>query len=215
MARNDFERAISTDYFNRICKPFEIEGMEAAFDGDTEAALSLAISLNNDVRGLMAVAMWRAKVPREAFRAYFSSVWGHDHRYVTRAAVTRRRLAYMFRYAAFPIPDEVPDVIRVWRGTSKLNLDEAQQGYSWTNDRDIACWFAMRFADINGSPLVLAADVSRADIALFTNDRQESEVLLIKPPRAVWIDGDERDWLTGYERHESSMRPVKLPEVVA
>ena len=203
MARNDFERAISTDYFNRICKPFEIEGMEAAFDGDIEAALGLAISLNNDVRGLMAVAMWRAKVPREAFRAYFSSVWGHDHRYVTRAAVTRRRLAYMFRYAAFPIPDEVPDVIRVWRGTSKLNLDEAQQGYSWTNDRDIACWFAMRFADINGAPLVLTAEAAKSDIALFTNAREESEALLIRPPATVKIDGDVTDWQRRYAAYEA------------
>ena len=215
MSYESFSKAVTLARMAEICEPFEIKYVQAAFDGDEDAAFSLSVALSNDKRGAVAVAMWRAKVRREAFRKFFSSVWNHDHRHVIAAAQTRRTLSYMFRYAAFPIPDEVPDVIRVWRGTSKLNLDEAQQGYSWTNDRDIACWFAMRFADINGSPLVLAADVSRADIALFTNDRQESEVLLIKPPRAVWIDGDERDWLTGYERHESSMRPVKLPEVVA
>lgn len=184
-----------------------------AFAGDVDAAFSLSVALDNSKRGIVAVAMWQAKVNREAFRAYLSSVWTHDHRWVIDAAQTRQRLAYMFRYAAFPPLDGLPAVVRVWRGTSKLNIDEARHGYSWTTDRDIACWFAMRFAEVNGSPLVLAADVSRADIALFSNDRQESEILLMKPPSRAWIDGDERDWLTGYKRHESTMRPGNPPLV--
>ncbi|MBH1978488.1 MAG: hypothetical protein I8H67_08975 [Comamonadaceae bacterium] len=179
---------------SKLSEPHEWQYMEAAFNGDIEAAFSLSVALSNDKRGAVAVAMWRAKVRREAFRMYFSSVWEHDHRYVIDAAQTRRTLGYMFRYAAFPIPAELPDVVTLWRGTSKLAIAEAREGHSWTTERDVACWFAMRFADINGSPLVLSADVAKSDIALFTNARKESEALLIRPPAAVKIDGDVTDW---------------------
>ena len=109
----------------------------------------------------------------------------------------------MFRYAAFPIPAELPDVVKLWRGTSKLTIAEAREGYSWTTDRDTACWFAMRFADTNGAPLVLTAEVAKSDIALFTNAREESEALLIRPPAAVKIDGDVTDWQIGHDRYEA------------
>ena len=186
-----------------LFEPHEWQYMEAAFNGDVEATGMLTVSLSNDKRGAVAVAMWRAKVKRDAFREYFSSVWEHDHRYVIDAAQTRRTLGYMFRYAAFPIPAELPDVVRLWRGTSKLTIAKAREGYSWTTDRDTACWFAMRFADTNGAPLVLTAEVAKSDIALFTNAREESEALLIRPPAAVKIDGDATDWQDGYDRYEA------------
>jgi hypothetical protein len=110
----------------------------------------------------------------------------------------------MFRYAAFPLPEVWPDVVRVWRGTSKLSIAEAIGGYSWTTDRDVACWFAMRFAERNGSPVVLAADVAKTDIALFTDERSEREALLLTPPTGIFIDGEEVDWALGFQRFEKS-----------
>ena len=68
----------------------------------------------------------------------------------------------------------------------------------------MACWFAMRFADNNGSPLVLAADITKCDIALFTNDRDENEAMLIKPPTAR-IDGNLGDWRACYQRKQAAM----------
>lgn len=197
------QKHIALDWFEKNAYPHEAEYARAAFDGDVEAAFSLSCALENHKRGVVAVAMWRCKVPREAFRAYFSSVWDHDHRWVIDAAKTRRCLAYMFRYAEFPIPDELPDVVRVWRGSSKLNMSEARQGYAWTTDRDTACWFAMRFADVYGSPLVLAADVAKTDIALFHDERNEREVVLMKPPANILIDGNMEDWAHGYGRFEA------------
>ena len=61
----------------------------------------------------------------------------------------------------------------------------------------------MRFADTNGAPLVLTAEVAKSDIALFTNAREESEALLIRPPAAVKIDGDATDWRDGYDRYKA------------
>jgi hypothetical protein len=203
MSYESFYKAATLKRLAELCAPHEWEYMEAAFNGDVDAAGSLTFRLSNDKRGAVAVAMWRAKVKREAFREYFSSVWEHDHHYVIDAAQTRRTLGYMFRYAAFPIPAELPDVVTLWRGTSKLTIAEAREGYSWTIDRDAACWFAMRFADINGAPLVLTAEVAKSDIALFTNAREESEALLIRPPAAVKIDGDVTDWQIGHDRYEA------------
>ena len=203
MSHENFHKAMAMDWFEKHAYPHELKDARAAFDGDVEAAFSLSCALENHKRGAVAVAMWRAKVKREAFREYFSSVWEHDHRYVIDAAQTRRTLGYMFRYAAFPIPAELPDVVKLWRGTSKLTIAEAREGYSWTTDRDTACWFAMRFADTNGAPLVLTAEVAKSDIALFTNAREESEALLIRPPAAVKIDGDATDWQDGYDRYEA------------
>lgn len=203
MNYSSFYKAVTLKRLSELCEPHEWQYMVAAFDGDVDAAGMLTVRLSNEKRGAVAVAMWRAKVKREAFREYFSSVWRHDHRHVIDAAQTRRTLGYMFRYAAFPIPAELPEMVTLWRGTSKLTIAEAREGHSWTTERDTACWFAMRFAEVNGNPLVLTAEVAKSDIALFTNAREESEALLIRPPAAVKIDGDATDWQVGHNRYEA------------
>lgn len=152
MSAEGLNKALTLQRLSEICAPHEWEHVEAAFDGDADAAFSLSVALSNSKRGAVAVAMWRAKVEREAFRAYFESVWGHDHRHVIAAAESRRTLGHMFRYAAFAMPAELPDVVTLWRGSSWLTIAEAKKGYSWTTDRSTACWFAVRFAQANGRP---------------------------------------------------------------
>ncbi|MBK9442039.1 MAG: hypothetical protein IPN53_12290 [Comamonadaceae bacterium] len=210
MSYESFQKEIALYRLAEICQPFEYEFARAAFDGDMEAACQLSFRLNNDKRGAVAVAMWRAKVPANAFREYLLPVWDHDHRHLIEAAKTRRTLAYMFRYAAFPMPAELPDVVTVWRGSSALTFNEARTGHAWTTDRDVACWFAMRFAEHNGSPLVLTADIAKRDIALFTNERSESEAVLMRPP-AARIDGDVSDWTECYQRKVNAMKIAKEP----
>lgn len=192
----------------RICVPWAEKYVVPAFAGDVDAAGGLAAALTNAERGAVAVLMWRCRVPVVAFREFFRAVWQHDHREVIEAARGRRTLAALFRYAAFTLPAELPEVVTVWRGSSSLQLSEAKTGHSWSTDRDVACWFAMRFADRNGSPLVLRADVSKPDIALFTNDRSESEAVLMRPPNAR-VDGDVSDWTTCYRHHEKALRDAQ------
>lgn len=198
------QKHLVLDWFEKNAYPHELKYARPAFDGDVDAASMLSGTLENHKRGEVAVAMWRCKVPREAFRAYFSPVWMHDHREVEAAAKTRRTLAYMFRYAAFPLPAELPDVVTVWRGSSALTFKETITHPAWTTDRDLACWFAMRFAEYNGSPLVLTADIAKREIAMFTNDRGESEAVLMRPP-AARIDGDVTDWTACYLRQQKAM----------
>lgn len=199
--RTELARLYATEAFERLCEPYEIKTMGAAFEGDVEAAGTLCASLKNDLRGEMAVAMWRAMVPKEAFREYLKSAWDHDHDRVIQAAKNRRTLACLFRYAAFPLPRNLPERVTLWRGTSRLTLDQAVQGYSWTTDRDTAHWFAMRFASRNESAIVLSVEVAKADIAMFHHGRAESEAVLMRPPAGVRIDGNQADWQLGADRH--------------
>lgn len=204
MSYEGLNKALVLDWFEKHDHPHVLKYARPALDGDVEAAFTLSHTLSGVELGSVAVAMWRCKVPRPAYRAYFSSVWMHNHREVEAAAKTRRTLAYMFRYAAFKLPAELPDVVTVWRGSSAMPFDATRTGYAWTTDRDIACWFAMRFAEHNGSPLVLTADIAKCDIALFTNERSESEAVLMRPP-AARIDGDVSDWTACCERQQKVM----------
>ena len=204
MNNASFQKALALDWFEKHDHPHVLEYARAAFNGDVKAAHSLSCSLPDCEFGAVAVVLWRAKLPVEAFRAYLLSTWLHDHRSVEGAAQTRRTLGYMFRYAAFPLPAELPEVVTVWRGSSALTFEATRARYSWTTDRDLACWFAMRFAGDNGSPLVLTADIPKRDIALFTNDRNESEAVLMRPP-AARLDGDLSDWTACHQRQQDAM----------
>ncbi len=194
-------------------EPWAKEYVRPAFDGDPKAAFSLCAALGNENRGAVAVVLWRSQVQREAFRRFFASAWDHDHKYVIAAAGTRRSLAAMFRYAAFPLPDELPERVRVWRGTSGMTFSQARAGYSWTTSRDVACWFAMRWAEQTGRPLVLVAEVSRGDIALFHNERDEHEAVLLRQPVGVAIDGVAADWLQCFDRHCEWSRKENLRDI--
>lgn len=174
-----------------------------AFAGEIEAAKYLAVSLDNHERGEAAVLMWQLKVKRSAFQAFFESVWLHDHAHVIAAAATRRRLISMFKYANFPLPD-FPELVQVWRGTAGIKPEEASKGFSWTCNRDVACWFATRYEASH--PQVITATVRGEDILYFSNERQEHEVVLAKEPQSFSVDGDSDNWLTTRNRwrHEST-----------
>lgn len=168
-----------------------------AFYGDADAALSLCCALRNDLRGVAAVFMWKASVARPSMRALLVTAWKHDHDYVRAAAGTRRRLASMFRYANFAVPEWIPETVRVWRGVHGVGLRTAEAilGHSWTLDRDVACWFAFRHHQSAGArPLVVTAEVKRSTIAMYDDARQEREVVLTHRPRGARLDPTPHDW---------------------
>lgn len=188
-------------YFNWVkenAEPWCTRYVEPAFAGDAEAASRLISGLSNSKRGSTVVAMWVCKVDRVAFRAALMDVWEHDHRHlITALGDSRRSLQAMFRYAAFPLPEHLPPIVPLWRGTSALAFEEAAAGYSWTTDRDTACWFAMRFADRNANPLVLRKDVPREAIALYHTERDEDEAVIVRlrlPGVVAHVDGQAAEW---------------------
>lgn len=83
-----------------------------------------------------------------------------------------------FASNAPPKPD-LPGQLTVYRGQD----DSAPLGLSWTLSRDVAEGFARGHRNIrNPDPVVLALDVSLSEVAFFTNDREEQEVVLLAMP---------------------------------
>ena len=189
-------------------EPWALKYLAPALNGNEEAAFSLCVAAGDASRGILAVSFWQYKAPVPVYRVLLSSAWDHNHREVIAGAGNLRTLRAMFRYAAFPLPSDMPEVVRVWRGTSYLSEKESAKGYSWTISKDVACWFAMRFADKNTNPLVLAADVLKSEILLYNDERSEQEAVILKTP-AYWIDGCPEEWREGYERYSATMCRVK------
>ena len=202
---NPFREFLIAEVENSNVGPFLKDELAGTLLGDPGSAFWLANGLGDEQRGKIAVALWKAKVPVAAFRAYLAFSWEESHRSVIEAAKADDALSRIFRYADFPLPVEWPDMVTVWRGTSALTIGEARNGYSWTIDRDTACWFAMRFEEANGSPLVLVAEVAKTDIALFHGETGENEVVLVIPPAFAKIDGGIDDWAQGYERKDQRL----------
>lgn len=184
--------------------PWARQYVAAALAGDTDAASALSVALSNPRRGNVVVAFWRAGAPREAFRVLLGAVWEHDHAELIAAASTRRRLRALFRYAQFDT-SHLPDVIQVWRGTAGLGVNRAARGYAWTTERDVACWFAMRRAEHFRYPVVLSGYILRKDVAFYTDERHEKEVLVFDPP-VSFIDGNADDWAARFKFHEQVIR---------
>jgi hypothetical protein len=174
------------DQVKHIAESFALPYVDRAFGGD------------------VAVAMWHVKVARPAFRVFLASVWEHDHAYLIAAAHTRRRLAAMFRYADFSPPAHLPEVVRVWRGTHGITPRDAAQGFSWTVDRDIACWFASRHE--GRAAQVITADIPKEQITYFSNERGEQEAVLMRPPKSVSVDGNIEDWGMGHARYAKQIQ---------
>jgi hypothetical protein len=169
--------------------------------GDPDSALCLFSAMDDATRGKACrLLLW--EIPASAYRTFLAAAWGHSHRHVITAAWDVE-LYELFEYADFPV-DHLPETFRVWRGASALTPEQTSVGNSWTTTRDAACWFAMRFADGNGSPVVLAADIQRWEVSYTSNERQESEILLMDPPENWWIDGDTADWAEGCTRYEGA-----------
>ena len=65
-----FQKDFALGWLKENGQPFEWRHAVPAFDGDMEAAFSLSVALRSELLGAVAVAMWRAKVPRPAYRVF-------------------------------------------------------------------------------------------------------------------------------------------------
>lgn len=182
-----------------------------AMKGDKKAAECLAVWSSSSMRPDIIRYFWEANGDASGFSVLLQSVWEMDHVSVICAANTRKRLQLFFQYARFSPPSELPNIVRVWRGGSGKSLKQLSDGLAWTTDRDVACWFAMRFGHLYGSPIVISAEVKKTEISLYTNTCNESEVVLfnIATPN---IDGDVSDWAEG---HAAVMKKTKSSLVEA
>lgn len=163
--------------------------------GDPEVASSLIAAMAGPDRADAVLVMYEMKLPKPAFRTALHDVWIHDHGELCGAS-DLLTLGCMFDYAEFDT-SALPQVVTVYRGTSGLSQESAEQGLSWTTSRETAAWFAMRHADRYGKPLVLRTEVHRDCVLMHTDAREESEVLLdflVVPDLFPDVDGDPEEW---------------------
>jgi hypothetical protein len=76
---------------------------------------------------------------------------------------------------------ELPDRIRIFRGTVQQEADGQQYGVCWTLKSETARWFASqqeRFRRHEVQPAILTATIAREDICGLLVERQESEVVI-------------------------------------
>jgi hypothetical protein len=192
------DRAESIRIMEGYVEPWAVEYVEPAVRGDVDAAESLSAAAGNENRGRLAVHLLQAGTPKEAYRVFLSAAWDHDHHHVRNCAGSI--LESMFTYAAFPLPDSLPKVVTAWRGTSGISREKACRGISWTIDRDVACFFAMRPRGEVENPLVLKCKVPRTSIMFYSNEREEREVLFFRGGIGIVVDGTPDDWKRGYRR---------------
>ena len=74
--------------------------------------------------------------------------------------------------------DKLPSVVMVYRGVLAKDELKAETGVSWTTDINIAKMFALRFTELGGTAYILESEINKSDIIYFTNQRQESEVIV-------------------------------------
>ena len=97
--------------------------------------------------------------------------------------------------------------LRAFRGASDVTLRKAANGLSWTLSRDVACWFARRFAPESSRWMVVVADIDASDVIFWEDDRHEEEIVL---KRRAWacIDANPETWALAANRHENRKRSV-------
>jgi hypothetical protein len=95
----------------------------------------------------------------------------------------RKTLARWCRYAAFPLPADLPEVVTIFRGGRGGDIEALADGTAWTLDPDCACYFAIYRGGANG--MVIRAEIPRSEIMFFSNDRSESEVMPASVPAEV------------------------------
>ena len=183
--------------------------LEGALDGDAGAAMDLVRAVPSRLRGLAVRALLEARVPPDVLRPALRLAWDQDHASVLAAAGTPRRVVELFRHAAFPIPEHLPEQVTVWRGAVGMSKTIAARGVSWTVNRDVACWFACGHAPGfrgDGEPVVLRAEVPRSDIVYHSDADDEAEIILSRMPQQVTVDGTAAEWQKAGERHAAKRR---------
>ena len=197
-------RARWEEFMRQNLPPYALEHLDPALEGDSDAAASLCSAAPNCYRGLLAV-FFSSHGPINSFREILANAWELDHREVIAAIGTKRGLEEMFRKASFEPPAEMPELVTLYRGTSALPFSAAKCGCSWTTDKKVAAFFAMRFAGSNGQPLVLRATVPKNAIVFYSNERSEREAVCFHV-RGAKIDGNPEEWEELMEQFQQEKR---------
>ena len=182
------------------------ETVDRALAGDLDAVDKMYFCAHEHIRAEMMVLMWGLGAPVEVQREMLRQVWDHEHDHL-KSWLSVASAKAMFTSAAFPLPDGVPDTLTVYRGGFSTTKRKLAAGFSWTTDRDTACFFAMRYQGYNDwhTPMLLKATIRRDEIKLMEPDHRESEVVIFGARGSV-VDGDAADWQSRCEFYQAEKR---------
>ena len=155
--------------------------------------------------GHAALAAYWLGTPVPAYQVLLRAGWSYDWLSLTKAVNGDRGLIRrLFRTARCEHTIDA-GIIPVYRGASGVDLAEASAGISWTTRRDVACWFAHRYPQRPGEPIIVSAHIHTSKIIYYDDDRFEAEVILDRPVRAS-VDPDRSSWREAMERYARTIR---------
>jgi hypothetical protein len=127
-------------------------------DDDIWAAVEYA---PYDMAPHVVVAFYLNGLQGKPLQAPLTYAWLRSHQRLKAAAADRKlNVIDMFRDAAFPIPDTVPETVTVWRGSRDVTREIASQGASWTDTRLVA----IAYTRGGQSPILLRRSIPRSSI---------------------------------------------------
>lgn len=212
-------------------------------EGDEWIGASLFVATPGEWRGYIVLWLYHSfrigRISQALFRDLLGYTWEHDDIPLKAAAswdrayneklppsqAGRDLIQSMFRAAEFPLrPDLTPTTrVDIWRGTAEPSLSAARCGFSWTTNRDYACWHAVDHVALRGGgawaaarrPFVIKAIVAAAELVFLPNERSECEALHFGGAIGE-IDGSDADWQLSAQRwrdtpRASSPRPLPMP----
>jgi hypothetical protein len=178
----------------------------------TDDACSLMCTLPNGDRGDAARGLYRARKRTGTAVAYAGMMAAYDHD----PGPTLDAFGSVFKFAnalrLVAPKHERTEPIRVWRAIAveKANPKWAAAGVSWTTDRNVAAWFALRFYREGCRPFVFCADIKPTAAIAFHDERQESEVIVdlsgLGP--SITVDHDGTPWSSLTENSAASVAAV-------
>ena len=176
-----------------------------------DEAMTLLCALPNSDRGEAAKNLYELRKivgKRVAYRGLILA-WEHDHQELISAFGSEEELAAALRDVSPPSKRKKP--VRAWRG---INNIKGAFGMSWTTDRDIACWFAMR--SNRPAPSVLVCDLYPQAIVAEHNGRRECE-LIVDPieldRHSIFLDDGRGDPYKIYEFDDECHKQVASAEI--
>lgn len=198
ITRNPIEGSSIREWLADELPPYARRHFADAFRGDETAAGMLCSAAPNEWRGWIALAAFHSGVPNPAYHELLRSVWNHDHAQLLSAVGNRGGLIRrMMAAGQFDHPFTAP--VTIWRGVERGGV-RAVAGLSWTIDRDVAAFFALRFPTGRGKPLVFVADVLPEDIVFWDDSRNEGEVIPRRTPE-LRRDPDPETWQAARDRY--------------
>jgi hypothetical protein len=165
---------IKPSWVDQLWNGLPLDDFDPSLIRTPDDAYTLISEFEPDNRG--SVAKWlyekRFTVPNEAVHRGLIDAWAYDHEGVI-AAFGDSEFVDALRQVSPPSNRKEP--VRAWRGFAGL---EGVYGVSWTTDRDIACWFAMRHYEHHQNPFVFFCDLVPGEIIAEQRIRGEWELIV-------------------------------------